>query len=460
MKLSVDTMAGRVFAILAAGIVASALLSFWLADRDRQSTLRQVRGLHAVERVAQLVLTLEALPPDDRVHALAGAAAAGFRVQYPASTRNNPPSAEPDDIVTEALARRLGANRNIQVNRWPCPEPEARQRPDERGDRSERGYRPRVEVCRSVFLHLSDGTPLQLNLRAPPPPPSLTDQPGALLWLATFAASIGLLAWLVARMATRPLRQLAAAANELGRQMERPPLPTTGPAEVREAAAAFNSMQERIRHYVQERMRMLAAITHDLQTPMTRLRLRLEKVQDEPLRSRLIGDLASMQAMVKEGLDLVRSLDAPLPLAPLDLRSLLDSLCQDAVEAGQETTLEDDAVGPILIQGNAIALRRCLGNLLDNAVKYGNRAHVRIRPEAGRVHVFVRDEGPGIPEDQLAAVFEPFARLENSRSRDTGGTGLGLTIAREIARRHGGALTLSNLVEGGLEAALELPMAT
>ena len=205
---------------------------------------------------------------------------------------------------------------------------------------------------------------------------------------------------------------------------------------------------------------MLAAITHDLQTPMTRLRLRLEKVNDASLRERLIEDLADMQAMVREGLDLMSSLDAPMPLGPLDLHSLLDSLCSDAADAGQEVTLEDGAGEAVLIQGDAATLRRCLGNLLDNALKYGTRARAAIGSEDGWAKVRIRDEGPGIPENQRERVFEPFARLETSRSRDTGGTGLGLTIAREIARRHGGRVSLSNRPEGGLEVLLEIPLKT
>jgi signal transduction histidine kinase len=189
------------------------------------------------------------------------------------------------------------------------------------------------------------------------------------------------------------------------------------------------------------------------------LRLRLEKVSDEELRVRLIEDLAAMQAMVREGLDLVRTLDAPLALAPLDLYSLLDSLCLDAADAGQDVLLEEARhTPPLLVLAHPDTLRRCLGNLMDNAVKYGGRARVSLHREDTLARVSVRDFGPGIPEEQLEAVFEPFARLESSRSRHTGGTGLGLTIAREIAHRHQGHLSLANHPEGGLVASLTLPL--
>jgi signal transduction histidine kinase len=444
------TMASRVFLILLAGIVVSTLASLWLAGRDRQRVMGQLRGAHNAERVAQLVLTLDALPPSDRPHALAGAASAGLLVDF-RKAPSQPPGAQADDALAEALIQRLSSDHQITVWRWACPLPERGIR-HPAGDRAER-----MGMCRSISLLLRDGTPLFLTLRAPPPLPGLLEGPGGLLWLSFFATCIAILAYAVARMATRPLRQLAQAAAELGHQMDSPPLRLEGPEEVRHAAAAFNAMQERIRHFVQERLRMLAAITHDLQTPLTRLRLRLEKVSDEDLRTRLIDDLAAMQAMVREGLDLVRTLDSPLPLVPLDLHSLLDSMCLDAADAGQDVLLEEG--GELLrVLAHPDSLRRCLGNLMDNAVKYGGQARVSLKREGKLARVYVRDAGPGIPEDKLEAVFEPFARLETSRSRDTGGTGLGLTIAREIAQRHGGHLSLTNRVEGGLEACLELPI--
>lgn len=453
MRPTLDSMVSRVFLTLATGVVASIALTFWLSDRDRQSTFQQMRSLHAAERVVQLVLTLDALPEEDRPHALAGAAIAGLVVE-PGVIRpwEGSPEAEADATLTEALLQRLGERRQLAVWRWPCSQRESLIR--EEGRR----FPGRSGLCRSVSLQLADGTSIQLRLRPTLGPPHLPHEASFLPWLAVFALCIGFLAYVVARMVTRPLRRLAAAAIELGQRMDRPPLPVDGPIEVREAATAFNAMQERIRRHVQERMRMLAAITHDLQTPMTRLRLRLEKVGELPLRERLVADLAAMQAMVKEGLDLVRALDAPLDMAPLDLQSLLDSVCLDAVDAGQDVALEGGSAIPVLVMGNAASLRRCLANLLDNAVKYGSRARAVLLVSGAWVRVSIRDQGPGIPQAQLEAVLEPFARLENSRSRDTGGTGLGLTIAREIAVRHGGTLSLTNVPQGGLEVCLTLPI--
>jgi signal transduction histidine kinase len=214
-------------------------------------------------------------------------------------------------------------------------------------------------------------------------------------------------------------------------------------------------MQARIRQHIAQRTEMLAAITHDLQTPLTRMRLRLEKVGDEELQQKLLGDLSAMQQMVKEGLDLARSMDTTEAMQRLDLDALLDSVCSDAADAGQQVDLKGEA--DMALMARPMDIRRCLVNLIDNAVKYGKRAHVTVERMAGAARVRIRDEGPGIPQDQLARVFEPFYRLETSRSRSSGGTGLGLTIARNIAEQHGASLSLANHERGGLEAVLVVP---
>ena len=274
-------------------------------------------------------------------------------------------------------------------------------------------------------------------------------------YLGLFLLLIGLLAFFVARMTARPIKQLATAAGELGRDIDRAPLPETGPPEIRQAATAFNAMQARIRRQIQHRTHMLAAITHDLQTPLTRLRLRIEKVADTELRNKLIDDMTVMHSMVREGLELARSMDSAEPMQRLDIDSLLNSVCADATDAGQDVTLQGRAGALVMAQPGA--LRRCLINVIDNAVKYGRYARVTVAHEQDKITIRVRDGGGGIPDAQLEAVFEPFQRLESSRSRDTGGTGLGLTIARNIAENHHGTLSLRNHPDGGLEATLQLP---
>ena len=432
-------MVGRVFLLLVGGILASASLTLFLAERDRQEFVTQMRTLHAAERIEQLVRTLDALPATARTPILGVANRDGLGVEIKPTETNNGVA---DSALAAALRDRLGPDRPLTASQTPCE------------------TRPRINsvepLCRSVFLTLGDGTPLHLILQPRRDRPATLARPRWRIYAALFAASLGLLAYAVARMATQPLRQLAQAATELGANIERPPLPIRGPSEVRYAASAFNTMQEQLRRYLQERTQMLAAISHDLQTPLTRMRLRIEKVSDLTLRSKLAGDLSAMQDTIRDGLDLAHSMHSLEPTQRTDFDSILDSVCADAVDAGQNVSLH--GVTGASISARPSAMRRCLTNLIDNAVKYGAYAQVTVSLGTGHVVVRVRDGGPGIPENQLQSVFTPFFRLENSRSRDTGGTGIGLTIARNIAEKHGGTLYLRNHSEGGLEAILELPL--
>lgn len=439
-------MQGRVFLVLIGGIVASALVTASLADLEGRRTFAQVRAAHTADRVEQLVTALEAVPPEVRA-TLAATLGRGMTAQFAGPEA---PGQEVDAELTAALTDEFGGDRTVVANAGTSADCVTRSGDSAAVDQN-------AKPCRVISLRLRDGTPLRLILR--PQPEFSWTRPHSSRWLLYaifFPVCLGLLAYVVARMATRPLNQLAQAATELGRDINRPPLVERGPAEVRDAAAAFNAMQARIRRYVQERTEMLAAIAHDLQTPLTRLRLRLEKVNDTELRDKLVDDLASMQIMIREGLDLATSIDAGGLMQRVDVDSLLSSVCADAVDAGHDVTL----VGQTRVSIPAIpgALQRCLTNLIDNAVKYGGYARVTAGCEAGNVVIRVADGGPGIPEAQMERVFDPFYRLETSRSRDTGGSGLGLTIARNIAHKHGGTLTLRNRPGGGLECLLMLPI--
>jgi signal transduction histidine kinase len=257
------------------------------------------------------------------------------------------------------------------------------------------------------------------------------------------------------RWVTNPLIRLANAADELGKDMHRAPLDETGPLEVRRAAHAFNTMQARLVSYIQDRTRLLAAISHDLKTPITRLRLRTELLDDQRLRDKFEKDLDDMEDMVLATLDFMRGVDQQESVQPLDIMALLESLQADAQDMGREVNIVGSALLPY--SGKPMALKRCINNLIDNAIQYGQRSTIEIRDGADQLTLVISDQGPGIPEAQLEQVFEPFYRLEGSRSRDSGGTGLGLSIARNIAQAHGGRLTLKNASNGGLEAMLTLP---
>lgn len=458
MKAFFASMAGRVFLILLSGILASTALTTLIAQSERREMFSDIRSRHAVDRLEQFIRVIEEVPQEARSRVIAASGRGEFDAQVPL-----PGNPAPD--VEEALAKRFGTGRQIVVRQIACPPPPA--------ERSERrppplpfvpGRPPHShddERCFAVAITLRDGGRLNLAWQhrkeprgEPPGPPPRPTLPWLLL---VFVGCLGILAWIVARMATRPLERLAIAATELGRDIERAPLPESGSTEVRRAAIAFNAMQGQLRRYIQERTQMLAAITHDLQTPLTRIRLRLEKVSDPELQTRLIEDLSAVQSMIRDGLDLARSMNSAETRQRINLDSLLDSVCADAADAGQQVTFAGHTGAAVIAQ--PLALRRCIDNLIDNAVKYGGDAEITAAMEINHVVVQVRDHGPGIPDDMLDKVFEPFYRLEGSRSRDTGGTGIGLTIARNIAEKHGGTLSLDNHPDGGVEARLKLPTA-
>jgi signal transduction histidine kinase len=260
--------------------------------------------------------------------------------------------------------------------------------------------------------------------------------------------------FVIARSITRPLSELARAADSVGRDLRQPRLAENGARELRHAARAFNTMQDRLQRYLDSRSRVLAAMSHDLKTPLTRLRLQVEMLDDSAAQVKLGKQLDEMESMVHGALALFRGLDDNEAFAQLDIDALLATLQSEFAEMSAPVTVEGHALRPIM--GKPLALRRCLTNLIDNAIKFGARASVSVEDGAALV-IRVRDDGPGIPEDQLERVFEPFYRLESSRNRATGGTGLGLSIARDVIQAHGGSLTLRNLPMRGLEATVTLP---
>lgn len=308
----------------------------------------------------------------------------------------------------------------------------------------------------SFDLYLQLGAGDWLRVRGQAPSEILALPVHHFMTLGVMLTMVFLLVWLIARMTVRPLTDLAAAARALGDDLQRPPLPENGPLEVRAAAQAFNAMQRQIRGAIEERERFLAAVSHDLKTPVTRLRLRSEMLEDEGLRERFVRDLDEVQGMLGSALDFLHGKAVDERCQPLDLSALLESMVDDYAEIGEEIELR--VAESLKISGRPQALRRAIGNLVDNGLKYGGRVSVEVTQQDGRLLIAVDDDGSGLPDGELERVFEPFYRLESSRSRETGGVGLGLAIVRQIARRHAGDVLLSNLPGGGLRAQLWLPV--
>jgi len=310
-----------------------------------------------------------------------------------------------------------------------------------------------------VGLRLTDGA--WLTVSAEIPPPRLWHSATFLTAFLLMSAAAGLLTLWAVRRLTAPVRTLAAAAEALGRDVNAPPLPETGPSEVVVAAQAFNTMAARIRKFVHDRTELLTAIGHDLRTPITRLKLRAEFVEDEEQRKKMLSDLADLEAMVAATLAFGRDATAAEQVVSLDLAELCRTVLDEAGDAKPDLVAKLRYLGPahMTARVRSLALKRALTNLVGNAVAYGGGALVSlVPPKDGSLRLTIEDDGPGIPAGELERVFEPFYRVEASRNRETGGTGLGLPITRNILRAHGGDVVLANREGGGLRAVVSLPV--
>ncbi|MCY1647178.1 ATP-binding protein [Caulobacter sp. SL161] len=275
-----------------------------------------------------------------------------------------------------------------------------------------------------------------------------------LLILLLSVIAVTPLAWLFARRLAQPITAFADAAERLGKDPRTPPLSITGSGEVVAAANAFNMMQERLRRYVEDRTAMVGAIAHDLRTPLTRLKFRIEAAPED-IRPKLAADIDQMEAMISATLGFVRDTNRPAERTKLELSSLLESVMDEAAETGGDATVE--RTEKTVIEGDPVALKRLVSNLVENALKYGGRARGRVFSEDGMAIIEIDDDGPGVPPAELERVFEPFYRGEPSRNRETGGIGLGLAVVRSLARAHGGDVVLANRLGGGLRATVKLP---
>ena len=280
-------------------------------------------------------------------------------------------------------------------------------------------------------------------------------QKRVMLWFSISAILLIPIVYLFARRLASPITAFARAAERLGRDPNAPLVALKGPAEVGVAATAFNEMQERLRRYVRDRTDMIGAVAHDLRTPLTRLRFRIESAP-EPLKIKMAGDIDQMEAMIAATMAFVRDATDPVERRKLELVSLVESIADEMAETGLNVMSE--STGTVVIEGDPVGLRRLVTNLMDNAIKFAGSARARVYEENGLAIVEVDDDGPGIAADDHDRLFEPFQRSEPSRSRETGGVGLGLAVVRSVARAHGGDASLTNRIGGGLRARAELPI--
>lgn len=442
-RLWPHTLFARLMLIFVCGLASAHVLSFWLVFMERGMATRAMMASYLARDVASAVAILERVPAAERPAWLPRLERRNYHFvldTLPLGPASHAPMAQQlSAVVSQALGREvLATDAPAGAATGPAIAPGG--------------------VPLRLHLTLNDGSPLLLELNEP----RIEVSPWVVAVLAGQLALLALLTWFAVRLATRPLARLAQAANALAPGVAALPLPETGSREVAQAAAAFNAMQRRIVGHLAERMRILAAVSHDLQTPITRMRLRAELLDDTQLRDKLQADLDAMQALVGEGLAYARSAHSGTEtLCPVNLHALLDSLVCDYLDGGQAVGLAPGLAGGqgITLQTRPQALRRVLTNLVDNALKFAGQADIAVqRMDDGQLGIDVLDRGPGIAEAELQAVLQPFYRVESSRSRDTGGTGLGLTIAQQLAQTLGGTLTLTQREGGGLRARVGLPL--
>ena len=432
MRLLPRSLFGRLILLMAGGLILAQLIGAAMHMAERQRMISTTINAEFAQRVAAVYRAIDNQPSSERSRLAQLLSSPRQQLSIESSS---PITLEIDSVENEFLQRvRQALGMTITLKPVVIP-------------------RPGI-FSFDLYLKLTAGD--WLRIRGQAPQEIIASPLHHFMTLGLMLFLVFILVWLAVRMTVRPLTDLAKAARALGDDLKSPPLPENGPLEVRAAAQAFNSMQQRIRSGIEERERFLAAVSHDLKTPVTRLRLRSEMLDDPGLRERFVRDLDEMQGMLGSALDFLHGKAVDEDIQRLDLTALLESMVDDYADIGENIRLQ--APESLLLEGRPQALRRAIGNLIDNGLKYGSKVSVEAVQDSGTLRITIDDAGPGLPEHELERVFEPFYRLESSRSRETGGVGLGLAIVRQIARGHGGDVVLENRAGGGLRAILSLPL--
>ena len=447
---------GRLVMVLLGGLIVAQLAAAYINLAERDRLLYRAGGMQLAQRIADIARLLDSVAPQERRRI-----AAVFNAPPLAISLDRPPLAlagnddAQNSVFAGVLRFALGSEMPVRLMRRsgrfePPPVPPMMRHP--MGGYPMPGMAP-GGASYLVQITLRDGALATFDSYLSPQEGSIPLRLG--LTLLVLLGTVIALSLIAVRWVTEPLSALATAAEKLGRDIDRPALEENGPLEVRRAASAFNLMQQRLSRFLADRARVLTAMSHDLKTPLTRLRLRMETVKDPLLRAKIEQDLDEMQSMVTQTLDYMRDSSRGESAQQIDLMALLETLQIDFRDTGSVVEIDGAVAQPYV--GRPLALRRCLTNLVENAIRYGGRAMIEVEDSPAQVVVRIVDDGPGMPDEELERAFEPFYRGERSRSRETGGSGLGLGIARNIARAHGGELVLKNRPARGLEAILTLP---
>jgi len=437
MKLLPDTLTGRTIAILLVGLGLFHAMSLWLYNAGFHTEIGYANERQLAERLVGMGQVIQAQPTSAReeiAHSLSGRT---IEAHWGMASLVAVPSTDPAAISLKAHLTEL------------TPElPAARLRIGVTHEGKAGATRHAIVVS----LQLPDESWANFSI-ADLHNPTATWY-GTLLATTAMAVGIVVVSVILVRTAAAPLRAVTQAARRLGSDVVGSPIDERGPREAREAAAAFNDMQRRITRLVESRMRTLAAVSHDLKTPLTRLRFRLEALDGHKTRESIAADLSEMEAMIDSTLAFLRSEAETEVVRMTDIVSLCATVCDDLFDQGYDVELA--RTEPAELPVRRLMLKRAIGNLVMNGVRYGKRARVAVENRPSQVAVIIDDEGPGIPPELMEDAFEPFKQLVGSRTERGGGVGLGLTVARAAARAHAGDVLLRNLPQGGLRAELLL----
>lgn len=456
MRRFLGSLRGQLVLLIIGALLLAQAISLWLFVDERGLAVRAALGSEAAGRAANVARLIEEAPTDLQASILRAADSPLVRFSITEQPEVDHLDHEDGGSVEARMRALLGPNDDRPI-RVELHEAEGSLTPMSHinADASTmhlqmmQGALSTLEM--TVSVGLEDGRWLNVDTRFNRPP---------LQWPVVSTLSFGITAalllitaiWFLLSRLTGPLRRVASAAERFGKGEAPGALPATGPREVHDLTIAFNDMQDRLTRHIADRTRVLAALGHDLRSPLTALRVHAELVDEDDIRDSMVSSIEEMQEMVEQTLAFARGMAMSEEVQTLDVGAFLEKLRQDMAGCFE---MRDIPAVQIRLRPNAI--RRALRNLVENAERYGGGAIVTVRADEDSLAIEVLDEGPGVPDAELERVFEPYFRLEQSRSRNTGGTGLGLSIARTIARAHGGDVILENRPNGGLRAALTLP---
>ncbi len=439
-----DSIAGRTIAILVVGLTASHLVSIGAYHFDASSLDERTFEHRLADTLVSVRTSLAEAAPQERDHLARLLTTPSFDVHLDGASATEPKDrAEAIAADLEGLRGRLDALRP-ELREWDLSLRHVVAGREGDGRRAE-----------TIVASVSLPGETVVRLHAAPPDDDMYASTRVLLSTGLMAATVLALSLLMIRATLAPLRAMGRAAERLGVDVGAPPLAEDGPAEIRSAARAFNDMQHRIERLLEDRTQMLAAVSHDLRTPLTVMQLRTEFIEDDELRRRFIADISEMEAMIVSTLSYLRDERAGEHSEVVDLAALVETICDGFADAGRPVAYEGP--GRLPFRCRAIALKRAFTNLVDNGLKYGKRVSVGLTILDGVVVVTIDDEGPGIPKAERERVFAPFYRLEDSRNKETGGFGLGMAVARTTIRAHGGDIALGDRPGGGLRVTVTLP---